>query len=439
MTLKQHRRAGSVALALGLFAAAVTGCGEAIDGQQSPAPIIDGTSQDPGGGGRGGLLSLADLQYVGSFLIPGRDPSARREYGDISYVPGRGTLMATGSGGIVELEIPTTLGRTIADSPTANQIDGTLSPYDNCRPLTGISSQWYQSNGFLVAGRDLWISSLWYYNAAGTSYPSLCVAQDVLTSGLSNPQMAGAYYVGSQHPNRATPAQAGGAMTLIDPSWAARYLGPGTWIATGGHRDAGAFQSGRGPNLYAVRIDLPLAGAGGQLQPGTVLAYYPPTPATEFEGYRAPCPLDAEWCYTRDGRSGVIVGVNKGMMTDAEAQALVAQYGNSRVENHHEGASWYGTGQWACGADYRGYYAFPYEPRLYLVDPESYAAVLAGASTYSPQPVEELTPDWVWGDPGGSTDMHCETNWFNGLSWDPEHDRLFVLHEGHAVHVLEVK
>jgi hypothetical protein len=388
------------------------------------------------------LLALADLQYLGTFLVPGRDPTVRREYGDLSYIPGRGTLMVSGASGIVEVLIPTTLGTTLADSPTAAQVDGALSPFDRCRPLIGvIPNQWYQSNGFCMAGRDLWISSLWYYNTGGNTYPSLCVAVDVLSTGLASPSMAGAYYVGNLHPNRATPSQAGGGFTVIDPAWAARVLGPGTWVASGGHRDAGAFNSGRGPNLYAWRTDLALPAAGGQLQPGTLLAYYAAAPATEFQGYRAPCPFEAEWCYTRDGRSGVVVGMNKGTMTDAEAAALVVQYGSSHVTNHKEGASWYGTGQgWgaSCGADYRGYYAFPYEPRLYLVDPAAYeAVVLQGAASSSPQPTEEIRPTWTWGDPGGSTSSYCETNWFNGLSWDPEHDRLYVLHEGHAVHVLE--
>jgi hypothetical protein len=386
------------------------------------------------------LFHLSDLVYSGSFRVP-EVPIKRDLFGDICYVPDRGTLLVSGAGGIVEIEIPEPLvqSRDPRACPIAKQREGALSAYKHCRPLTGIPSEWYQSNGFVLVDKDLWISSLYYYNTRGNDYPSLCVAVDVFSTGLASPDIRGPYHVGSLHANRAASEDKGCAMTRIDPAWAAKHLGPGVWVATGGHRTAGAFQSGRGPNLFAWRAGLPLPSPHGALSPGTMLAFYPSVPATEWKGYRAHNIYEAEWCWTRDGRSAVLVGATQGLMTDADAQAVRAQHGG-RIENHRDGASWYGTGYIGCDLS-RGYFAYPYEPRLYLVDPASYEAVLHGADSWYPTPVEELTPDWTWPHPLGrwEANRNCAVTWFAGMSWDPDGQRLFVLHEGYGVHVLELR
>ncbi|KPL16754.1 MAG: hypothetical protein AMJ93_15460 [Anaerolineae bacterium SM23_84] len=141
----------------------------------------------------------------------------------------------------------------------------------------------------------------------------------------------------------------------------------GKWLIAGNHREAGAFGGSQGPTLYALAPweDGDPPGSGQELD-ALALLYYPEIypgclddpEACHFPGYRA---KDAwgggAWVQTA-GRTGVLIVGRKGL-----------------------GDNCYGTAD-QCGGDpcdpYRGYHAYPYEPKMLFYDPEELSEVVAG-------------------------------------------------------------
>lgn len=183
--------------------------------------------------------------------------------------------------------------------------------------------------------------------------------------------------------------KSGGYAMLIPASWSSEYLGPGIWIAAGGHRGAGAFGSAQGPNLYAIRIDVPPSSPGDDW--GAIPLMVFPTGSHTWSPYR-----------------------NDNVYTVVWADGVVVVFA---MEGH--GAQYYGPSS-ACDRN-KGWHAEPYAPRMYLVDPAQLGEVAQGnRDPWDVQPYADGDTRWVWkhpSDPG--EDATCRWPWFAAAEYDP--------------------
>lgn len=183
--------------------------------------------------------------------------------------------------------------------------------------------------------------------------------------------------------------KSGGYAMPIPSAFSSVHLGPGVWIAAGGHRGNGAFGSGQGPQLYAIRADTPPA-PGGDWGAVPLMAF--PFNSHTWQPYRPDNVYTVVWA------DGCLV--------------VFAMEG--------QGQAFYGPANGSCDPN-KGWHSFPYRPRMYLIDEAVLGEVADGLrDPWNVQPYAEAETPWSWkhpDDPGQDPD--CRWPFFAAAEYDP--------------------
>lgn len=371
-------------------------------------------------------IALGELVYLGAFRLPGAGfQYTQLENGiPIAAVAGRDELFVKSKQGIVRIDIPTPVASiNWRDVPLATILEDNPLGGAQMRALTGMAGLPHRIGaiGFSHAATDgkvyLLTGSFEFYNVAGRDHLGICAVADDYFDDLGSATAIGGWRIGPANLSMPGPRGGilkdvfhankthGGYLATISPDWAARNLPAGYDVAGGKHRPAGAFGGGQGPCFSAFRFD-PGAPHGGDLGAIPLMLY--PVGSQTWPGYRNADQYEVTWIY--DGnRSSVIVAACNGL-----------------------GPNYYGNGpSCPCCDGNKGWHADPYEPRIFAMDPDDLAAVVAGdLEPWDPKPVEEEVPSWFWHQAANGTDPRCLAM-MNGLAFHPDRKELFVV-EGWA-------
>jgi len=430
MVRTRRRTLALVALGVCVLApAACSGAGE-DDGTEAPAAVATDAADAAGSAPAadrplpaGPLVPLAwsDFEYVGSFRCPPTKEWAFLQYTGLTYVPTRGTLIVMNRTGLVELTVPSPV-RSANDNPEDLPIAEELTPPFNLFDAVGDWLPFPKKRLGGIAWLDgrLWIACFEFYNAAARDNPGIVS----LTDRFEDPR--GAWRVGPAGVNQPIKHlfhanKTNSYLCAVPPSWAAEYA-PGTVLASGRQRGAGAFGGAQGPTLYAFRpsLDVPPGGNFGAVP----LMIFPTDSRTWADGtYRNDDDYEVTWVWTDKGQT-ILVGSTKALGQDV-----------------------YGPGPEQCYPA-KGWHAPPYQPRIYLMDPRELGEVAQGRrQPWDLRPYETLVPDFPWRTAAKGESPECRHPWFAGLAYDPRGRRVFVLqtkaydtqgYDASVIHVLQV-
>lgn len=391
-------------------------------------------------------LTSEDLDYQGAFAFP---PGEDWSYAGLAltYYPAgdpdnadsySGALFATGNAqqdrvGALAIPAPVitesfdSLPRAPVIEPLTDITEGRIETFTECgyREVRNVDGLAYIPR----LDKLFWNLRDWY-NTEACDNDSL---------GFSDPDLSraqGVWHIGPRpsSDDRFHNAKTCDYLFTAPQEFADQYLGGRTLIA-GNHREGGALGGSSGPTLYAVSLPHPEAPpAGGSALDALALVYYrfrlgcawaesgvvpvPEPDACDFPGYRA-----------FDNWSG-------GAWIESGDEGAILIFGRKGV-----GDNCYGT-QAECSDDpcnmYKGYHAYPYEPRILFYDPADIQAVAAGSrEPWTVLPYATDNPAEVMFNP--------ECGVLGPAAYDSKEGILYVVEQdadgsgGSAVHVWQVE
>jgi len=368
-----------------------------------------GSDSGPGGGvgtGRGGgdvpagipgqfgRLYYSDLTYLGAFKCPDRSSWAFAK-GLLSYVPTKNQLIACGKS-FAWIDIPQPVNsRNPGDLIEAYSPQGGM--FDPMPAVNSALSPAGSLGGITWLNGRLWIATWEFYNVAGRDNLGICSFDD----NFGDPRAA--WRVGPSNVNGPSPDvfhcnKTHDYIMRVPQDWAGAYA-PGKELASGRHREAGAFGGGRGPALYAFEAN-DLAPHGTDLNGVPLMFFRENDSAARWPQYRKADNYRCIWI-SRGNRHAVIVGAMKGL-----------------------GPDYYGLGP-PCTPD-KGWHADPYEPRMYFMDVNELGEVALGDRLpWQVTAYDEVVPTEMWGY-GPNEDPQCKSEWFRDWAWDEERGLLYA-------------
>jgi hypothetical protein len=392
---------------LGVLAAAVVGCGEAIDGQQGVPNVgldDDGSLGDGGDLPTGpfGRIHYSDLTYLGAFKCPDQ-ASFSWPVGALAYIPTRNTLVVIGkTTGMnwFEISIPAPVISPTKNPAELNEAVDLSGWMDVLAPIQTKLAPAGDVGGMAWFEGRIWAGTYEFYNVAGRDNLGISSVDENFGDAR------GAWRVGP--PNVNTPSvdtfhanKTHSDVLVIPEAWANAFT-PGKRLAGGRHREAGAFGGGRGPALFAFAADYN-APHGADLG-GVPLMFFQEY-GNVFPEYRKADEYHSTWIWSADQqRQAVIVSVAKGL-----------------------GPNYYGTGV-SCDPA-KGWHAYPYEPRLYFMDVNDMGAVAQGTlEPWAVRAYEMVVPnDIAWRSPTEpGADPNCRLDWFRSFAFDSAHGLLYA-------------
>lgn len=343
--------------------------------------------------GNFGRIHYDDLEYLGAFKCPDSRAWAFAK-GLVAYIPSRNTLVAVGKS-FAELEIP-----PFVKSGNPADLHEAVSPTRMFDPMKDMRHKLKPANtlgGITWFEGRFWIGTYEFYNTAGRDNLGICSFDE----NWGDPR--GPWRVGPPNVNKPIKDvfhanKTHGDVMVIPENWADTYT-PGRRLAGGRTRGAGAFGSGRGPQLYAfeANVDTP----EGRDLGGIPLMYFMER-GVNWPNYHNADRYHSIWIW-RGTRQAVIVGARKGL-----------------GEDH------YGHGT-SCSPD-KGWHSEPYEPRMYFIDVNDLGAVALGKmKPWAVRAYEEVMPTEMWRAPGDPDyDPGCEQDWMRDWAFDSERGILYA-------------
>lgn len=404
-------RYGSSRFALAVLVASIAaitglGCSDGFGPSDSSGSGGTGGSGGGGGGNGGdvpagtpgqfGRIYYSDLTYLGAFKCPDRNSWAFGK-GLLAWVPTKNKFIACGkSFAWLDPAVPVI-------SPTRNPADlnEAFSPqggmWDPMPAVNNALDPAKTPGGITWLNGRMWIASYEFYNVAGRDNLGICSFDE----NFGDPRAA--WRVGPSNVNSPSPDvfhcnKTSEYIMTIPQDWAGAYL-PGKELASGRHREAGAFGGGRGPALFAFEAN-ELAPNGSDLN-GVPLMYFKENdPTARWPQYRKADNYHCIWI-SRGNRHAVIVGAMKGL-----------------------GPDYYGLGP-PCTPD-KGWHADPYEPRMYFMDVNELGEVALGdRDPWAVTAYDDVVPTEMWGY-GPNDDPQCKSEWFKDWAWDPQAGLLYA-------------
>ncbi|GJQ57857.1 MAG: hypothetical protein D8M57_03805 [Candidatus Scalindua sp. AMX11] len=317
------------------------------------------------------LVLPQDLVYEGAFRFPSGGENSRWSYGasGFTFYPNGdstgpndgypGSLYGIGHDHhqlVAEISIPkpvTSLGKNAAELNVATFLQDFADITGGLRSQIGVDKvgglSYLPKMGAQATGKIYW-TIYEYYNANGVDYLSHGWSE----LNLSKVQAKGVWHVGPKNNSEFHSMRSADYIFEIPASWADIHVG-NKYLASGRHREAGAFGSSEGPALFAFGPynDGNPPGNGAVLD-AVPLIWYP-----KGGGYYP----DYSECDRWGGGAWLTAG-EKSAVVFVGSKAL--------------GDTYYGDGRSFDCSNAKGYHCTPYEPQIIFYDPEDLTSVANG-------------------------------------------------------------
>ena len=350
-------------------------------------------------------LDVNDFTYVGAFRFPASIPTdtSTWAYGGtgLTYNPNgdpngpndnfTGSLFSISHDyqqyvGEISIPLPViSTSKNAAELPIAT----TIQPFADI--TEGLMQQANNDNLGDIAYQNgnLYWTVFEYYNL-GTNY----LSHGVSTTDLSNPHAQGVWRLGSQNDPEFFSSRTSNYLTSIPQTWTDLYA-PSMTLASGRHREAGAFGGSKGPALYAYKPETLPYGASLQSKP---LLWYNET--YTYPEYKA--------CDYWSGAAWIQAGNKSALLIAGRKSFGDEYYGDARPTD--------------CTID-KGYHCDPYESQIILYDTDELGAIANGyEKPYQAQPYAIIRPtEYFWGTCSGE---------LGGAAYDSVHRTLYVIERG---------